>query len=304
MKKTHFRFCLLFGLSICFFSSCFSPPRHQFFPTSEQKRYEAFFKRFLFLEQAVYTLYGSKPMTEIVLCPESLEERLAAQKLALEKLTKKERKQLQKESFQFEEDYWFEETWTLWEEKLKTLPIKRYLFVERKVGIPSELQKNRYIYFVNIAETALVLQKHYSLFRKYVGFDFDPLSVVFDIKNEKSPFWNAIWGNEISDHSVCLHGILFGYGLENSYPFSFHFFKSKSSEECVFIESFLKSAKPTVSCQELKQFQPPSRFLLPAYASFSVIDFQKQKYQAEYDNIKKIYSRSDLIECTMQKLLN
>ena len=35
-------------------------------------------------------------------------------------------------------------------------------------------------------------------------------------------------------------GILFGYGVENSYPFSWHFFQSKNAQETEFIKSALK----------------------------------------------------------------
>ncbi len=300
MVKYFFCLWLVFFLSNC---SIHSPPISYYFPKSERKRYEDFFRKFLFLEEGVYTLYGSKPITEIVLSPETPEVRAALQETEMIKLSPSEMAQLKESSFEYEEEYWFEETWSMWEEMIKTLPIKRYLFVERKIGIPQDMKKNRYIYFINIAETAKVLLKHYSLFREYVGFDFDPLSVVFDAKNPDSPFWNALWGGENTDRSICLMGILFGYGFENSYPFSWHFVKAKSTEEAEFIEAFLKLGRPTASIESLKKFNPPSNFLLPGYVSFSEYDAYKEQYQHEYDRIREIYMRSDIIECSMQQLL-
>lgn len=296
-------FLMLFAGS-CSTSSTRVSTKRQFFPKSETKRYEEFFKKLLFLDEAVYTLFGSKPMTEIILHPETLEERMHLQSEALKKLSKSELAELEASSFEYDENYWFEETWAMWEETLKTLPMKRYLFVERTIGIPPDMQKNRYIYFINIAETAKVLQQHYALFRECVGFDFDPLSVVFDAKKSESPFWNAIWGREITDKTVCLMGILFGYGFENSYPFSWHFSQPQSAETKEFITSFLKLGTSTKSISALKRFDPPTSFLLPGYISFSGYDSHKERYKQEHDRIRQIYMNADLIDCTMHQLLN
>jgi hypothetical protein len=285
-------------------AGCFSSKKSQsFFSASEKARYEEFFRKFLFMDQAVYTLYGTKPMTEIVLYPGTPEERMAAQENAMKKLPKEELLRLKQSCFEYTESYWFEETWAMWEEKLKDLPIKRFLFVERKIGIPNSLKENRYIYFINICETAKVLRKHYNLFKEYVGFDFDPLSVVFEAKNPDSVFWKSIWEGEASEKNVCLCGILFGYGLENSYPFSWFFSESRSPEEVEFKESILKTESPTALLQDLKQFKPPESFLLPGYVSFSDPDMHKEKYKLEHEKIKKIYRNRDLLECTMQQLL-
>jgi len=242
-------------------------------------------------------------MTEIVLYPGTPEERSTAQQIAMNKLSKEDLAQLKESTFEYEEEYWFEETWAMWDKKLKTLPIKRFLFVERKTGIPPGLQQNRYIYFINIGETAKILKTHYSLFKEFVGFDFDPLSVVFDAKNEDSPFWKSIWEGEATEKGICLRGILFGYGLENSYPFSWYFSKNRNHEESEFIASSLKLGAPNGSNEDLKQFNPPERFLLPGYISFSDPDMHKEKYKLEYAKIRKIYLQGDIIQCTMQQLL-
>jgi hypothetical protein len=295
------QFFLVFWLTILI-SGCFSPHACSYFSSAERARYEDFFRRLLFLEQGVYTLYGSKPMTEIILSPVSPEERLLLQERAFQQLSLKERSTLLASSFEYEEKYWFEETWSMWEEKLKTLPMHRYLFVERTIGIPSD-QRDRYIYFVNILETAKVIRQHYPLFKEYVGFDFDPLAVVFEMKNPTSLFWTAIWGREVTDRSVCLMGILFGYGFENSYPFSWHFTQGKNPEEIRFIQATLNRKTPVTTAGELRQFNPPQKFPLPCYISFSDDDPHKEKYRQECAKIRQIYMQSDILSCTMQQLL-
>lgn len=242
-------------------------------------------------------------MTEIVICPETPEELLAVQEETLMSLSKEELTRFRRESGEIEEKYWFEETWSMWEKKLSTLPIRRYLFVEKRNGVPEELKKNRYIYFINIAETAKALQKYYGLFREYVGFDFDPLKVVFDAKNPDSPFWKAVWNQEVSDKNVCLIGILFGFGFENSYPFSWQFCRTNNLEESEFISAVLNIGEGTVTSKELKEFNPPKSFWLPAYHSFSGFDPHKEKYKHERNMIQQIYMNADIIECTMQELL-
>ncbi len=110
-KKTTYKSLLFLLLLVSFVAGCSAPSKRQlFFLESEKPRYEDFFKKFLFLDQAVYTLYGSKPMTEIVLYPGTPEERVAAQKAAMELLSKEDLAQLKASIFEYEEEYWFEET--------------------------------------------------------------------------------------------------------------------------------------------------------------------------------------------------
>lgn len=190
-------------------------------------------------------------------------------------------------------------------EKIKDFAHQTIFFVERKVGIPAHLRKNRYIYFINIAATATLLQEHYSLFKSYVKFDFDPLSVVFEAEDLDSPFWNAIWGGtEKSSQNICLIGLLFGYGIENSYPFSWHYKSGKTPEEAAFIQAFFAKKSPSESQRTVEQFHPPQSFPLPSYHSFSICDVQLEKYRCERDIIRKIYMNSNIIECTMRQLLN
>lgn len=117
---------LKFFLIVFFVTGCFRAHEDSIFLKSEKERFEDFFKRFLFLEGAVYTLYGSKAMTEIVLNPETPDEKEALQKIALKELSKQELAAFKTSSFVYEEKYWFEESWEIWEKKLKTLPIKRF----------------------------------------------------------------------------------------------------------------------------------------------------------------------------------
>ena len=158
---------------------------------------------------------------------------------------------------------------------------------------------------MSIKNTALVLQKHYDLFREIVGYDFSPLEIVFDIESESSDFWNKVFANPI------LRGVVFGYGLDNSYLFTWMQKAKKSSSEKIqnYANSFSKIFQPTMNDHDMKLVLSDSLdnklnykdFPLPCYRSLKD-DPQKKKYLKEQKMIKKIYRWRDDLEVTLQKL--
>ena len=155
--------------------------------------------------------------------------------------------------------------------------------------------------YQRLIETAKVIQKNYPLFQKYVGFDFDPVEVVFDISNKESVFWNKVFNGEPTQENVCLIGILFGYGLENSYSYSLLRYKSKKGRIGEFASNLFNQVVSLESLPQIKSVSS-SKFSIPRFKAFSNPDHTKEKYQKEKEIIKCLYKGRDIETVTMKRL--
>ena len=164
---------------------------------------------------------------------------------------------------------------------------------------PSEFD---FVYIVNIVELATVIKKHYDLFQRYVGFDFNPLEVVFDIQNEYSPFWNKIFNDDpITPEGVCLMGILFGYGFENSYYFSLTFEKERTGVSKEFSSYLFKQLSKSMEPTGVKQFSSRD-FSIPGFRTFSKHNPTKSRYEMEKIEIMELYKGKGLGKTTLKLL--
>jgi len=290
--------CTFFTLLISTLISTFSCSNQK---NEEKKRWNEFYIRFLFIEGASFTLYGSKPITEIILDHRTKEEKEAERNQNISNLSKKKRKELESQGLKWNPVYDFEESWIIWEKNLKNDFIKDYIFIH----FPLNVNGFDFVFFVNIIETAKILQKHYILFSKYVGFDFDPLEIVFDISNTESNFWNKIFNVKNHDQEkICLIGILFGYGLENSYSYSLIFHKNNEGKIGEFVSNFLNRVIKLEAPENLTKirFVSTSNFPIPGFKSFINPDPKVEQYQKEKESIKHLYKDQDIEATTMKKL--
>lgn len=285
-KVTSF-WILLSTLFITF--SCTTTKNH------EEIRWNEFYTRLLFIEGAAFTLYGSKPMTELVLDHRSKKEK---ERLRRERISKMSLKEKKGEKIKWNPEYDFEETWRLWEKALNNSEINKFIIVHYS----RKSSDFDFVYLINITQLATELKKHYHLFQRYLGFDFDPLEVVIDIQNEESPFWNKIFNDESLDQErICLIGILFGYGLENSYPFSLVFNDHRTGPSKEFTAYLFDATTKNMSRKGIKEFSP-TNFPIPGFRTFSHLDPITLKYEREKTEIIKYYSGKDLNQATLDLL--
>ncbi len=216
--KTLFFNCLAIFLAISFFSySQDAQPGSQ--ETTEISKEERvwmtkFFNDFMLDSRAIFTLWGSKPITEVVIDHHSEEEMEAF----YNSLSEDEKKQCR-----VVEDYDLPENWNRWKKVSHRFPIKRYMLFQSNWYNDANAT---FIYFVDILKTACVIQENYETFRRLVGFDFSPPEVVMEIQDKDSKFWKK------ARNSSLLWGILFGYGKENAYTFQWKYFeRGKKSEK-------------------------------------------------------------------------
>lgn len=243
-----------------------------------EKEYEAlqsFFSSFLFSEGGAYTLFSDKPITFEVIIPVS-------------ELSDEDR------PFIVNDQDW-ENGWKKIKSRIKT-PL--FLLVER----PSPLTKGRSAFLVNIAATAITLQKHYHELKEFVGFEFDPFQVIFEIENEHSLFWDKVLKNEY------FLGTILGYGEDNAHIAWLHQcykdgeysgkYQDKIKE---FIETiFSKSPSSNASAQTKEDIS----FLLPSFSCYSAGQSERllEKYKHDREEIKKIYKGKDLVDVTLDRI--
>lgn len=295
LKKTLSTFksacCFLAIIFLYVFASCETPQKGNAQATSalsieERKWMEKFFRDVMLKETCIYTLLGTKPMSVVVLHHFTDEEIQAW----IDQMTEEEKKEL----IVCPEPYDLPENWKKWEQIRDRFSLVRYLFFKRERATDPRFED---IYFVNIQQTALTIQQNYDLFKRYVGEDFDPLEVVFEIENPDSLFWKE------SLHNSVLLGILFGFGVQNSFCFEWKYWSYPDENKKM--EKFLDSLKSRFE-QDHREFTlpSPSHFSLPAFASFSDKNEDEviQKYKMERDEIQKIYRGKNFLDLTLQKL--
>lgn len=324
---------LMMCLVLC--TSCSTPsnkksPKINITP-EEHVWLEKFFRYFMFHDTAIYTLLGSKPLTEMTLCYEELPKEILREKeresyvyFQLNKKNKKDMEFYKKLTKEEKEEkaylirdkdfiYDINELWEKWEKIQHRFPIKKKYLLIKKLRPSyhisqrsSENSETIYdIYLVNVHNTALVIQENYDLFKKMVGFDFDPLEIVFELENEKSDFWDVHNGKD--PWRYCIQwGLLYGFDKNNSYSYMWkgrHFKLDCSEKELNWSNSVETwSSCPDRPCVSDRKAFSISNFPLPAFKTFFETDPVIEKYKNERKKIKQLYKRKDFVTFTLEQL--
>ncbi len=289
---------------------------------------EKFFRYWMLRETAIYTLIGSKPLTEFYLFyyDNSEEQKKDRENLyfLLNQNNKKDMEfyeslssiEKQEKAYLISEKDFIhniEDLWGKWERIQHRFPLKkRFLLIKKER--PKDHWKDVFptcravydIFFVDILKTALVIQEHYGLFKQAVGFDFDPIEIVFQLEKEHSRFWDIIGGKDAWKYSP-LWGILYGFGKENSFSFLWknrHIRNLHSNEQ---EKLFALNLPKWSSCPDSPWFDDKngfsiSNFGIPIFASFTENDPIIARYEAEREKIKKLYQGKDFVTYTLELL--
>ena len=180
-------------------------------------------------------------------------------------------------------DYDLDVNWEKWEHIKDRFPGNRYLLFKR--DMTSDLKESN-VYLVDTLQTAFVIQQNYTAFRNVLGFDFDPIKVVFEIHDLTSEFWN-----KALEHSA-LHGILFGYGPKNAWAFQWKHWSDTTSLKGLHFEYSNAALYKDVSL---------SKFPLPEFVVFNDKEIL-ELYKKEREEIRKIYKGKDFVTLTLQRL--
>lgn len=318
------------------FSSCSSPNSERSKVTISKEEHqwlEKFFRYFMFYDNAIYTLAGSKPLTDMIIVyydlpEESLreqeQERKERQYFLLNCDNKKDMEFYKKLSSEEKKEkaylikdrdfiYNIDELWDKWEKIKSRFSLKKdFLLVKKEISAEKFKKIDPFckaiyeVFFVNVRRTAFVIQENYDLFRQAVGYDFDPLTIVFELENESSSFWDKIRGEDAWRYSV-LWGLLFGFGKENSFS---HIWVSRKIKNLHLSEKEKEWADSLLtwrSCQDEPSFSDKnafsiSNFSIPAFKSFTQKDPVVLKYEREREEIKQLYKGKDFVSFTLKLL--
>ena len=163
---------------------------------------EDFFRGIMIQEEAIYTLWGTKPVTEIIIDYYTDKDKKAL-------LAQMPKEQLEKVVWC--KDYRLGENWEKWEKIRERFPLIDILLFKKRITHDPKLA---IVYFVDVLKLAATLQEHYELFSRETCMDFDPLQVVLQME-QGSEFWDKVLDKSINN--AALIGVIFGYGVKNSF---------------------------------------------------------------------------------------
>lgn len=261
----------IFVILICFFG-CQNKNQKWQLSSDEYRALQRVFQYVMLEEGGIYTLCGDKPITCF-----TIGENPKANGIPMSHLSLKD--------------------WNTYEQVGKRYNSNRFLFVKipHPVPVPG-VGPFEDGYFVNIPETATVLQEHYSLFRERVGFDFDPMVQVYDIQNPSSVFWNKTLKNKF------LLGILLGFGKKNAYLFEEW---AKATKQQGDLAGKI-SALSTGFSDTLSTNRTIRELSLPIFRTFPTEENEQflEKYRKQKQKIEEIYRGHDFVEMTLENLVS
>lgn len=335
MQRSRNSMIYVWMIFLLLFTACSSPyserPKKFDLTAEEHLSLEKFFRYFMLHETAIYTLAGSKPLTVMPLFYESLPEEQLREEEREERayflLNRNKEKDMEfykklsplereEKAYLIDESdfiYHIEDLWDKWEKVQSRFPIrKRFLLVKKEWSLNSWKEvfpkcKAVYdVFFVDILKTALVIQENYELFRKAVGYDFDPLEVVFELENKNSNFWDKLRGEEGWRYAT-LWGLLYGFGKENAFSYTWKGRNTKEPNRTEQEKLWAASLPSWSSCKNRpsrtdKGAFTLSNFTIPVFKSFIENDPVVAKYEAERKNIRQLYKGKDFVACTLELL--
>lgn len=275
-------------LSIFFFTgSCNKPLSNKRYnlTSKEHENLTHFFKELLLEHGGAYTLFGDKPVT--------IEDIRDYNEEDFKKLN--EYLKNHPEIPVLYVDRKIDETWKDWQRLASNFELTNYILAEiNPIDFP---EKTSLLVFINIKNTILILQKHYDDFKRVVGHDFNPVEVVFELKNGKQEFWDKV----LYHYALC--GILLGYGYENAWLFEWYMSRKNNP----FLNNLQKNTTPSDNSDPRVKadcYLDKTPFRMPI---FSCLDKKRsnkliKKYSKTRKEIARYYKNHDFLEVTLNKL--
>ena len=252
---------------------------------SEEERQwmDKFFNDLLLESPAMYTIFGTKPISGITIISASEEEWIESTKMHWQNAEEKEKNKIIQGTLEQCRECDLAVNWEKWIAWKKNHPESPFLFVKH----PTDSKNLFNAYVINAREVVCAMQKYYSLFAHELGRDFDPLTETLDFENPDSLFWNAIFKNHL------LQGILYGFGEKNSYLFNQET-QLAESEKC-------PSGTPANHLIKEEETSSIETIRLPTFRSYA-LPLEKDpviaKYKKERDLIRtKLKEKNLTVEC-------
>lgn len=165
----------------------------------EKNKISSFLWKFMIEEGAVYTLFGDKPMTSLLIFTGETKD------MCLEGLSKETLRQVV-----FVEDS-TQEDWKVWKKFVSQFNLTEFLFIERFSAYdPLHVE----YFLVNVPSFLGICTDYLQTFRERLNRDLSPSEILSCLQNPESEIWPQIAKDSY------LMGLLYGYGEENARYFS------------------------------------------------------------------------------------
>lgn len=249
------------------------------FSVEEKKWLDEFIEQVFLNNTMIYTLFGTKPMSDVTICIASENDCIKASSQYLAKLNKEEKEIFLKKLHEGCENDNFNAYFQKWCNLLKKHPSNKFLFRS------SISDNNHYLLIdmINIQEVVWILKDYYAVFSKETGIEYEPTSIVYEFDNINSVFWKTVFSNHY------LLGLLYGFGDKNAYFFSNYMDKTKNYN---FLDSSVNNndffgRKEPISIKNLS---------IPTFRSFyfaAIEDPVISKYKIEQSTIQNYLMGKD-----------
>jgi len=258
---------------------------------------EKFFNDLLFDGSMLYTLFGTKALSDVLLTIAPKEEWINSAELFMENFTEeKKQKILERVTVQYEK-YDLPKNWDKWISWKMKYPDSRFLFSKR----PSYDNRIFSAYVLNVKEALWIFYKYYDVFKRELGNDFDLLEVAFDFENPESEFWNKVLSNHL------LTGLLHGYGEKNSWLFSLSMRNDEIAKKAKNTRVFSSSPSYLEEGSRLEKKASLENLSIPPFASYALPyeeDPEILKFKEERKMIQNYLKDKDLVEEVLKKIIS
>ena len=279
------KYTYIIALLLSFFSCDRAPKRlSDSLSYLEKRNLEQFFHQLILQEGAGYTLFGNKPMTEVLLPPKQLSSLDAdtALKNFFSFLTKEQRNH----------SIWREDHlnlgWECWEKIANRFPSNKYLLVKKTLISPYINESDmECLILVNREELKYVLDRYHDDFTQVIGNPFNSLEVINELSSSDSYFWNAVFSHE------ALTGIVLGYGYMNAWMYHWKKqYENNNNEQGEYFSNL---------SLHMNESSDETQYPLP---KFGYVDpLMRQQYEYIQKKIIEAYKDGDFLEITLRQFI-
>ncbi len=164
-------------------------------------------------------------------------------------------------------------------------------------------EKGYHVAFVNVLQTACLLQNYYELFKNALGENFMPLKEAMAIESPESSLWKLLFP-ENADNYHLQRGLLLECALDDAQVFHW---KHEKNLDRILIHTFFDEIPQYAIDSPDKHFYKThpfsaDNFLIPPFVTFSLLSEQRDKYYVEKGRIMDFYKGKDFAEITVDIL--
>jgi hypothetical protein len=275
-------YCIAFTFFLSSFS-CESPKTNSLIAKEDREVVDFFLRYIAISELGAYTIFGSKPVTEIYIPQLQTEAQLKTQ---YEKMPEDFRKKISFKKFNTTKQV----------EELREMSSKWIKIQHKYVGDQFIIHfddEMRSCYLINIPQVVYVLREHYETFSKILGIDFDPAIASREIGNKSSEFWK----NFEKKGNAFLWGLLFGYGEKNSKLYQWE--QEKSISFPFRVASYQSPWLPKRRFYGSGSREDIENIDIPQFVIYQPVDETVGRYLFEKEQIIQIYKNRDFAETTV-----